>query len=118
MDATTENATILNELESLLATLGADSGPPALAVLEERLTSGYAHALALEAERLRLERRFGALAAELGPRPQQSRAEELATLAQRMASADGDLDRLRFVLAALRLRVSALRSAAAPPAPA
>ncbi|HVM17654.1 MAG TPA: hypothetical protein VM290_08750 [Gaiellaceae bacterium] len=115
MDATTEHATIVDELETLLAALSGAT-PPALAELEETLTSGYAHALALEAERLRLERRIGTLAAGLGEAPQ-SRAQELVTLAQRLASADGDLDRLRALLAPLRLRVSALRAeAAAAPA--
>lgn len=42
---------------------GADA--PSLATLERRLTDGYAETLALEAERLRIERRLGEVDREL-----------------------------------------------------
>ena len=58
-------------------------------------------ALALEAERWRIERRITEVAAELGGEAdfELHRAEELVELAQRLSSADADLIRLRDVLA-------------------
>ena len=48
--------TVQTEIEALL---GAEA--PTLARLEETLTEGYAEALVLETERLRIERRLGDL---------------------------------------------------------
>lgn len=81
-----------------------------LARIEETLTVGYARALALEAERWRLERRLGEVAVTVGEGG--TGADELSLLARRMSDADGDLVRLRAALASLRDRASALRSAA------
>jgi hypothetical protein len=61
------------------------AGAPTLATLERRLTDGYAEALALEAERLRIERRLGEV--------------------------DGELARLRPLLRSLQARARAVRSA-------
>ncbi len=73
-----------DELAQLL-TLPADGeAAPTLATLERRLTDGYAEALALEAERLRIERRLGEV--------------------------DGELARLRPLLQTLQQRARALRS--------
>jgi len=47
---------------------------PTLARLEETLTDGYAEALALETERLRLERRLGSLRELLDALNQRARA--------------------------------------------
>jgi len=105
--------TILDEIEGLLAAAGDD--PAALAQIEDTLTSGYARALALEAERLRLEQQLGTVVAGLGGRDAADRADELKQLAERMSRADGDIDRLRSLLGALRDRARALR-AAIPPA--
>lgn len=102
------HATLVDEIESLLA-----SPVEALASIEDTLTAGYAHALALDAERWRLERRIGEIAAGLGDGNGAHRAEELAGLARRMAGADGDLSHLRPLLASLRDRARALRAASA-----
>jgi hypothetical protein len=53
-------------IEDLLNAPASGAAAPTLARLEEALTDGYAHALALEAERLRLERRISEVAHELG----------------------------------------------------
>jgi hypothetical protein len=101
--------TLLDEIERLLA--ASDAGGSPLARIEDVLTAGYAHALALEAEGWRLERRIGELAAGLGDGNGDVPAEELACLARRKTRADGDLGRLRSVLATLSARASALRAA-------
>jgi hypothetical protein len=110
---TNETAALLQELESLLETpVGEDE--PSLTRLEDSLTAGYAHALALEAERWRLERRLGECAAELADREDHAGAhEELMSLARGLSAADASLGRLRGLLATLRERASSQRSAAA-----
>jgi hypothetical protein len=98
--------TLCNELDALI------SAPPAgdaakRAELERTLTDGYASALTLEAERLRLERRIGEVAAGLGRPDKEREAEELADLSLRLSQASSDLRRLRERLVQLRQRVSA-----------
>src|SRR6185503_10985254 len=53
---------IFAEIEALLD----DVTPRALDEIEDTLTTGYAAALALEADRLRIERQISELASELG----------------------------------------------------
>ena len=89
------------ELASFLAEIGAFLDAPAgrrraaLARVEDTLTSGYAHALGLEAERLRFERRMlvAAAAGDSG---------EVVVLTRRMATADAELAHLRSLLTTLR----------------
>ncbi len=54
------------QIEALLGAPANGADSPTLAYLEEKLTEGYAEALALEAERLRIDRRLGALRDLLG----------------------------------------------------
>jgi hypothetical protein len=77
--------------------------------MENTLTDGYAEALGLEGERLRLERRIGELAHGVNG-PQQ--ADELRELAERLRSADDDLASLREALQPLQRRVEAARTVA------
>ena len=81
-----------------------------LAELEDTLTSGYAAALALEAERWRIERRISEMAGDLGDGSGE-KTQEIAVLASRLGSADSDLSRLRALLASLRDRAEAARAA-------
>ncbi len=74
-------------------------------LLEYTLTSGYAHALALEAERRRLEQRIGALAADLRPEDRRS-AVELTALTRSLGRTDVRLERLRKLIAALKARAA------------
>ncbi|MDQ4029523.1 MAG: hypothetical protein M3168_00615 [Actinomycetota bacterium] len=104
------DAALLDRIQSLIAAPPATRGGPTLDRIEDVLTEGYACALALEAERWRLERRLGEVAAEFAG-GQQGRTEELASIARRMAAADGDLVRLRAALASLRDRASETRAA-------
>ena len=111
---TDDHAALLHEIESLLAALSADEFEASLERVDETLTAGYAHALALEAERGRLERRLRELAADVAAaRDDSGTREELAALAPRLSASADELRRLRGVLAALRVRASALRAQAA-----
>jgi chromosome segregation ATPase len=106
-----DNRALIDEIRRLLAAPASGSRAPSLSRLEETLTTGYARALALEAERSRLERRLGEAAAELtaGDDEQQ---QELALLAGRLSDAEGELSGLRGVLQTLRRRASDARRAA------
>ena len=75
--------------------------------LEHTLTDGYARALALEAERTRVEREIGELARGIDD---PVRIGELRDLAERRTRADADLARLRALLELLRQRVAARRA--------
>ena len=101
---------IFAEIEALLD----DVTPRALDEIEDTLTTGYAAALALEADRWRIERRITELAGELGGEVdfELHRAEEMVELAQRLSSADTDLISLRERLALLREVADAARAAA------
>ena len=92
------------EISTLTAEIHALMAQPAtpLDQLEETLTTGYARALELEAERGRLERRLGEAAAT----GDGSGARDLAA---RVSMADEHLTRLRALLGALRERTSAAR---------
>ena len=102
---------ILEEIRTLLDAPPVGDNAPSIDAVEHTLTAGYARALALEAERWRLERRIAELASKLAEasEPQHS---ELANLGQRLSTADGDLARLRELLASLRLRAGEIRSTA------
>lgn len=106
-DLTRTQNTIVDEIQDLLAAAADEAAP--LWKLEETLTSGYAHALALEGERLRLEHELEAKMSDLGNDGGRFRADELAQLARRISTADGDIGRLRSLLGTLRVRASALR---------
>jgi hypothetical protein len=82
---------------------------PTLETVEDTLTEGYATALALEAERLRLQRRLGEVARSASG----GEADELRSLGTRLTSADGELERLRAVLGTLYDRARVMRAAAA-----
>jgi uncharacterized protein HemX len=101
-----------DEIRKILAAPRAGAGAPPLAQLEETLTSGYARALALEAERLRIERRMAELASRLQGDAADGAA-ELGELSTRLSKADSELSRLRALLASLRTRASDLRLAEA-----
>jgi hypothetical protein len=104
-------ATLFEEIRQLLDAPQTGADAPPLARVEETLTAGYARALALEAERWRIERRLGEVAAKLRNDRSELRTDEVATLAERLSDADGELSRLRGLLATLRTRASNLRVA-------
>ena len=106
----TDHHTLIHELGALLDASERPEDTLRVARLEHALTSGYAHALALEAERWRLEQRLGQAAKQLGS--DRVTADEIAGLADRISSTEGDLTRLRGLLASLRKRVSVARAMA------
>src|ERR671936_2970687 len=100
-------ASLVARIRSLLDPHAADPGE--LTEMEHTLTDGYARALQIEAERLRLERRIGELAHLIdGP----DEAGELRRLAHRLRTADEDLASLRDLLGELQRRVDEERAAA------
>lgn len=80
--------------------------------VERTLTDGYALALALDAERSRLAKRIGQLAAD-SRADVHEKARELSSLSQRLAETEFELSRLRRSLANVRRRSTELRAAAA-----
>src|ERR671922_2314600 len=97
-------AVIHDDIRSLLQAPPTGEHAPSLDHIEHTLTSGYARALALEAERRRIERQLADVAARLGEETTDEDASELAELGQRLSVADDDLIRLRALLASLRTR--------------
>jgi len=99
------------EITALLRLPENGDGAPSLAAIESTLTDGYAEALALEAERLRIERRLGEVARDAGEVSAHSVAAEIAELSERLDSADGEIVRLRSLLRSLQNRARAVRGA-------
>ena len=108
---TQETTSLYEDIHALLEEApGAEEGA-FLARLEHTLTDGYARALVLEAERVRLERRMDELPDGLREDPADAPPDELATVARRLSDADTELSSLRGTLARLRARARAIRSA-------
>lgn len=83
-----------------------------LETIERTLTDGYAHALALEGEKWRLEKRIAEVAQTLQRGDTAKKAEELSTLAKRLDGNAGDLVRLRGLLSELRRHADDVRVSA------
>jgi hypothetical protein len=105
---------MLQQIEKLLIAPTSGATAPTLASLEDTLTEGYAQALALEAERWRLERRLGEVARTAGGPDASSLTEELSALAKRLTRADGELSQLRSLLGSLHERARSMRLQAQP----
>jgi len=104
---------IHDDIRTLLDAPPTGEDAPTLDHIEHTLTAGYARALALEAERLRLERKLAEAAARLGDEVTDEDASELAKLGQSISLADSDLSHLRGLLSSLRTRADEVRTAAA-----
>jgi len=104
---------IHDDIRNLLEAPPTGAEAPTLDAVEHTLTSGYARALALEAERLRIERKLADVASRLGDEATDEDASEVAALGQRLSIADDDLSRLRVLLASLRSRANEIRATAA-----
>lgn len=101
---------LIEQIDELLAEPAETEEPATLARLERTLTDGYAYALALEAERYRLERRMSELAGELNDGNQELKTKELALVSDRLTSNATVLSALRGTLTQLRARATAVRS--------
>jgi hypothetical protein len=103
-------------MTELLEQISALIGEPAhdLDTIERTLTDGYAHALSLEAEKWRLEKRMKEVAQSLLQGDTVAKAREIAALAERVEGSVDGLATLRSLLADLRrhaddVRVGAVR---------
>jgi hypothetical protein len=103
---------IYDEIRHLLDAPPTGEDAPSLASIEHTLTAGYANALALEAERWRLERKIAAIAVKLSGESNDLKHSELASLGERLSAADGNLAHLRGLLSSLRIRANELRATA------
>src|SRR5436189_4474806 len=103
---------IHDDITSLLEAPPTGADAPTLDHIEHTLTEGYARALALEAERWRIERQIADVATRLGDEVTDEDTSELARLGRCLSSADGDLNKLRTLLVALRTRANEARTAA------
>jgi hypothetical protein len=102
---------IQDDIRSLLEAPPTGEDAPSLDAIEDMLTAGYARALALEAERWRLERKIAETAAELGTDANEGRhTSELADLSRLLSAADGSLSQLRGLLSSLRSRADEVRA--------
>jgi hypothetical protein len=104
---------IHEEIRTLLDAPPTGDDAPSLDDLEHTLTAGYARALALEAERWRLERKIAEAAAALGGTATDRQHAELAALGQQLSASDDDLTRLRTLLSSLRTRADEVRTISA-----
>jgi hypothetical protein len=91
-----------DEIADLLRMPEDGAGAPSLDAIESTLTDGYAEALALGAERSRIERRLGEVARDAGEVSAHCVAAELAELSERLDTAEGELARLRVLLQSLQ----------------
>jgi uncharacterized membrane protein YccC len=96
---------LLGQIDTLIGTAARD-----LDQIERTLTDGYAHALSLEAEKWRIERRIQEVAHDLNGGDTSTKARELTSLAERLDGNVGDLTKLRTLLADLRRHAQAVRS--------
>ena len=103
---------LLEQIDELLTAPDSTGEPATLACLERALTDGYAHALSLEAERLRLERRMTELAGELNDDNEEQKAKELVQVSRRITRAGAEIDSLRGTLSQLRAHATAVRATA------
>jgi hypothetical protein len=101
---------LLEQIDAVLEETS-PSDDPDVDRIEHTLTDGYARALQIEGERWRLERKIGEVARMIAGGDAADRAEELSELAQRLASANGDLRTLRSRLLELRQHADAVRAA-------
>jgi hypothetical protein len=89
---------LVDEIQQLLAAPPTGDDAPELEQIEHTLTTGYARALALEAERQRLEGRLD-----------RGESGDIAAVTERIAATAAELSRLRSLLVPLRERASQLR---------
>jgi tRNA C32,U32 (ribose-2'-O)-methylase TrmJ len=96
---------VIERIRDLLALPSHGQGAPSRERIESVLTEGYAEALALDGERLRLERKIDQVTAHLA-RGGETRAEDLQKMMARVEATEEDLAELRKLLTALRSRVA------------
>jgi len=103
---------VIDDILELLATPGPAASKRFLDRVDATLTDGYAHALQLEAERGRIERRIAEVVAGLGDQKAHRHEPELVELSEKLMAANANIASLRTLLTSLRDRRSELRSVA------
>ena len=122
MNAATSDAILVGQmlridddhlLDEISRVLAAPAGQEArsLSQIEHTLTTGYAHAHALEAERRRLDAKISDVAALLAAEGAAHHSAALRDLTEKKSGTEHDLARLRGLLKPLRERAAALRRA-------
>jgi hypothetical protein len=101
---------LLDRIDALLDVRPTLAEPHAVARIERTLTDGYASALALEGERLRIDREIQTVTAGINSGDPSRRAEELSLLTRRRSKVDGELAHLRERLELLRQMARELRT--------
>ena len=104
------STSVIAEIEALISDAAAGPEAPYLETVERTLTDGYARALALEAEQLRLERRLGDVAAGIAEGDRDA-VEEISSISTRLRDATRELRELRRILVPLRTLAAELRTA-------
>ncbi len=92
---------LLERIGALLDAIAADSGLPCRSDVEPTLTEGYARALELDAECLRLEQRIDQLTRDMSE-GRTVPVEKLSALLERMHETEQECADLRKLLAPLR----------------
>ena len=95
---------LFEQIDALIGTSARD-----LDAIERTLTDGYAHALSLEAEQWRVEKRIQEVAQTLQRGDTAKKARELSTLAKKLDESTLDLSTLRERLASLRRHADDVR---------
>lgn len=103
-----DNRWLVNDLLAQISTL-LGSSTRDLDQIEHTLTDGYAHALALDAERLRLEKRMTSVTQSIQRGDTEKKARELAEISERLGGNAGDAEKLRALLADLRRHAEGVR---------
>ena len=104
-------STLFDRIRGLIEARPGDPDVPLLTTMEHTLTDGYARALELESEMLRIERRIRELAHEID---HPDEAEELRGLATRLRLTKESLESLRELLTDLKQSVETARTATQP----
>ena len=99
-----------DDILELLATPRPAAAKPFLDRVDATLTDGYAHALQLEAERSRTERRIAEAVARLGDVAAHRHEPELVELSEKLMTANAEIAALRTLLTSLRDRRAELRT--------
>ena len=95
---------LYEQIDALIGTSARD-----LDRIERTLTDGYAHALSIEAEQWRVEKRIQEVAQTLQRGDTAKKARELSTLVQKLDESADDLTALRARLAVLRRHADDVR---------
>jgi hypothetical protein len=104
-------AVIENDISALLESPWSGDEAPTLEHMEDALTTGYARAMALEADQSRLQRRIAEVVVALADQDEALPDPELRRLAQELKVTGRNLIRLRTLLDLLRTRAEAARAA-------